>query len=82
MAVIIFSANTAKNNGLTEEFEKATHFIVNDSFVIDWEDESSSTVSTSERTAVFYMIPINAPENYWRMGVFRVTGLKPYTPWW
>lgn len=74
--------NTAKKNGLTEEFEKATNFIVNDSFVIDWEDESSSTVSTSERTAVFYMIPINAPENYWRMGVFRVTGLKPYTPWW
>lgn len=76
--------NTAKNNGLTEKFEKATNFIVNDSFVIDWEDETSSTISTTDRTAVFYVIPVNSPENYLRMGVFRVTGLKAYSdaPWW
>lgn len=76
--------NTANKNGLTEEFEKATNFIVNDSFVIDWEDETSSTVSTTDRNAVFYVIPVNSPENYMRMGVFRVTGLKAYAdaPWW
>ena len=73
---------TATNNGLTDEFEKATNFIVNDSFVIDWEDETSTTISQTDRTSVFYMIPIHSPENYFRMGVFRVTGLKAYTPWW
>ena len=44
----------------------------------------SSTISTTDRTAVFYVIPVNSPENYLRMGVFRVTGLKAYSdaPWW
>jgi len=74
--------NTAKNNGLTEKFQKATDFIINDSFVIDWEDETSTTISETNRTAVFYMIPVHSPENFLRMGVFRVTGLKPYTDWW
>ena len=76
--------NTATKNGLLDDLKKATDFIINDQFVIDWEDETSTTVSTTERTAVFYMIPIHSPENYLRMGVFRVTGLKPYTdvPWW
>ena len=74
--------NTAKNNGLTEKFKMATDFIINDSFVIDWEDETSTTISQTDRTSVFYMIPIHSPENFMRMGVFRVTGLKPYTPWW
>lgn len=74
--------STAEKNGLTEKFQMATDFIINDSFVIDWEDETSTTVSESDRTAVFYMIPVHAPENFLRMGVFRVTGLKPYTPWW
>ena len=75
--------NTATKNGLLDDLKKATDFIINDQFVIDWEDETSSTVSTTDRNAVFYMIPIHAPENYLRMGVFRVTGLKAYTdPWW
>ena len=75
--------NTATKNGLLDDLKKATDFIINDQFVIDWEDETSTTVSTTDRNAVFYMIPINSPENYLRMGVFRVTGLKAYTdPWW
>lgn len=72
----------AKKNGLEEKLAMATDFIINDSFVIDWEDETSTTVSQTDRNAVFYMIPIHSPENYLRMGVFRVTGLKPYTDWW
>jgi len=75
--------NTATKNGMLDDLKKATDFIINDQFVIDWEDETSTTVSTTDRNAVFYMIPINSPENYLRMGVFRVTGLKAYTdPWW
>lgn len=75
--------NTATKNGLLDDLKKATDFIINDQFVIDWEDETSSTISTTERNAAFMMIPIHAPENYLRMGVFRVTGLKAYTdPWW
>lgn len=75
--------NTATKNGLLDDLKKATDFIINDQFVIDWEDETSTTISTTERNAAFMMIPIHAPENYLRMGVFRVTGLKAYTdPWW
>ena len=75
--------NTATKNGLLDELKKATDFIINDQFVIDWEDETSTTVSTTDRNATFIMIPVHTPENYLRMGVFRVTGLKAYTdPWW
>lgn len=74
--------NTAKNNGLEDKLAMATDFIINDSFVIDWGDESSTTISKTDKTAVFYMIPVHSPENFLRMGVFRVTGLTPYTPWW
>lgn len=75
--------NTATKNGLLDDLKKATDFIIDDQFVIDWEDETSTTISTTERNAAFMMIPIHAPENYLRMGVFRVTGLKAYTdPWW
>ena len=76
--------NTASKNGLTDKFKMATDFVINDSFVIDWEDETSTTISQTDRTAVFYLIPVNSPENYLRMGVFRVTGLKTYSdaPWW
>ena len=74
--------NNAKKNGLEEKLKMATDFIINDSFVLDWEDETSTTVGTSDRNAVVYMIPIHSPENYLRMGVFRVTGLKAYTDWW
>lgn len=74
--------NNAKKNGLEDKLAMATDFIINDSFVIDWEDETSTTIGTTDRNAVVYMIPIHSPENYLRMGVFRVTGLKAYTPWW
>ena len=76
--------NTATKNGLLDELKKATDFIINDQFVIDWEDETSTTVSTTDRNATFIMIPVHTPENYLRMGVFRVTGLKAYSdaPWW
>ena len=75
--------NTATKNGLLDDLKKATDFIINDQFVIDWEDETSTTVSTTDRNATFIMIPVHAPENYLRMGVFRVTGLTAYTdPWW
>ena len=75
--------NTATKNGLLDDLKKATDFIINDQFVIDWEDETSTTVSTTDRNATFIMIPVHTPENYLRMGVFRVTGLKAYTdPWW
>ena len=76
--------NTATKNGLLDDLKKATDFIINDQFVIDWEDETSTTVSTTDRNATFIMIPVHAPENYLRMGVFRVTGLTAYSdvPWW
>lgn len=74
--------NTAKKNALEEKLSMATDFIINDAFVLDWEDETSTTIGTTDRNAVIYMIPIHSPENYLRMGVFRVTGLKAYTDWW
>lgn len=68
----------ASKLGLSEDFEKATNFMVNDTFVVDWDDEDSFT----EGGAAFYMIPVHSPENYLRMGVFRVTGLTAFDQWW
>lgn len=74
--------NNAATYGLENQLAMATDFIINDSFVIDWEDESSTTISQTDRNSVFYMIPIHSPENYLKMGVYRVTGLTTYTDWW
>lgn len=51
-------------------------------FVIDWDNESSTTVTANGKSAAFYIIPVDEPEKYKRMGVFRITGVKPYTDWW
>ncbi len=75
-------ANSAQKNNQTDDLIRSVEFVTQDSFVIDWDDESSTTITTDDRRALLYLIPVHSPEKYKRMGVLRITGVKPYTDWW
>lgn len=61
---------------------RSAEYVTTDSFVIDWDNESSTTIAPTDEVAAFYIIPIHSPEKYKRMGVFRATPSDPYTDWW
>ena len=73
---------SAEKNGQTDDLMRSVEFVTQSPFVIDWDDESSTTVNTDDQKAIFYLIPLNSPEKYKRMGVLRMTTSKVYTDWW
>lgn len=70
-------ANNAKKNGQQEELLRNMDYLSQSSFVIDWDDENATTFGSA-----FYIIPLNHPEKFKRMGVFRYTSLAATTDWW
>lgn len=72
----------AKKISPLEDLMRSVEYVTTDSFVIDWDNESSTTISPTDGVAAFYIIPIHSPEKYKRMGVFRATPSDPYTDWW
>lgn len=69
--------NSAAKNGQTEDLERSMNYLTEGPFVIDWDTESSTTFNSA-----FYIIPLNAPEKYKRMEVYRNTKITVYDPWW
>ena len=65
-----------------QDLMRSVEYVTTDSFVIDWDNESSTTIAPADGVAAFYIIPIHSPEKYKRMGVFRATPSDPYTDWW
>lgn len=72
---------SATSTGNLDNLYRSIKYLEN-KFVIDWDNESSTTIAPSGGSAAFYIIPIDDPTKYKRMGVFRITGLTPYTDWW
>lgn len=72
---------SATSTGNLENLYRSMKYLEN-RFVIDWDNENSTTVTANGKSAAFYIIPVDEPEKYKRMGVFRITGVKPYTDWW
>lgn len=73
---------SAAKNGQTDNLMRSVEFVTQSPFVIDWDDESSTTISTTDKSANFYLIPLDSPEKYKYMGVLRMTTSKVYTDWW
>lgn len=69
--------NSAGKNGQTEDLERSMNYLTEGPFVIDWDTESSTTFNSA-----FYIIPVNAPEKYKRMEVYRNSKIIVYDPWW
>lgn len=69
--------NSAAKNGQTEDLERSMNYLTEGPFVIDWDTESSTTFNSA-----FYVIPLNAPEKYKRMEVYRNSKITVYDPWW
>ncbi len=71
--------NSAINNGLLDDLNRSLHYVLQGEIVFDWDSEISGTTGDN---AIFRVIPLQAPEKYKRMKVFRVTGtLAPLTSW-
>lgn len=69
--------NSAVKNGQEEELSRSVDYLTFSPFVIDWDNENSTTVNSA-----FYIIPVNQPDHYKRMGVFRYTSLTSAEDWW
>lgn len=78
-ATNLLKSATSTNN--LENLYRSIKYLEN-RFVIDWDNESSTTIAPSKGSAAFYIIPVDEPTKYKRMGVFRITGVNPYTDWW
>lgn len=75
-------AKNAQTNGLTSDLLRSVEYVTQDSFVIDWNDERSTTVASDDNPALFSIIPIHSPEKYKKVGAFRITGVSSYEDWW
>lgn len=73
---------SAEGKGMGEQLQRSVAFVANDSFVIDWDDELSVTVSASGKNTIFQLIPVQSPEKYKRMNILRFTTTRTYTDWW
>lgn len=74
--------NSAVKNGQLADLERSMNYLNEGPFVIDWDTESSTTLTKDGKDSAFYIIPLDHPEKLKRMGVFRYTSVSTTTDWW
>lgn len=68
----------AEEKGVWDDFLRSLNFITDNSFVLDWDNENT----TSAEGESIWMIPIQSPENYKRMSVVQYLFSRVYEDWW
>ena len=70
--------NSAQTLGVWNDFLRSLNFISDHSFVLDWEDENTTTANDQ----TLRLIPILSPEKYKRMAINRYVFSRVYEDWW